>query len=54
MGESYRLYLTDTSILQQKHGNILCKELDKVIWLLGCNWDILPGIVPVDDEMGEY
>jgi hypothetical protein len=24
MGESYRLYLRDTSILQQKHVNVLC------------------------------
>jgi hypothetical protein len=54
MGESYILYLRDTSILQQEHVNILCKELDKVMRLLGTNQDILPNIVPLDDEMGEY
>jgi hypothetical protein len=54
MGESYRLYLHDTSILQQKHVDALKKESDKVMQLLGCNRDILPNIVPVDDEMGEY
>jgi hypothetical protein len=54
MGESYRLYLHDTSILQQKHINVLCKELDKVMRLLGNNQDILPNIVPADDKMGEY
>ena len=54
MGEFYRLYLHDTSILQQKHINIFCKELDKVMRLLRGNQDILPNIVPLDDEMGEY
>ncbi len=54
MGESYRLYLHDTSILQQKHVNVLCKESDKVMRLFGSNRDILPNIVPVDDEMGQY
>ncbi len=54
MGESYRLYLRNTSILQQKHVDALSKESDKVMWLLGNNRDILPNIVPVDDKMGEY
>jgi hypothetical protein len=54
MGESYRLYLRNTSILQQKHVDALSKESDKVMQLLGNNRDILPNIVPVDDEMGEY
>ena len=54
MGESYRLYLRDTSILQRKHVNALKKESDKVMQLLGSNRDILPNIVPVDDKMGEY
>jgi hypothetical protein len=54
MGESYRLYLRDTSILRQKHVDALSKESDKVMQLLGSNHDILPNIVPVDDKMGEY
>jgi hypothetical protein len=54
IGESYRLYLHDTSILKQININVFCKELDKVMRLLESNRDILPNIVPVDDEMGEY
>ncbi len=54
MGESYRLHLRDTSILQRKHVDALSKESDKVMRLLGNNHDILPNIVPVDDKMGEY
>jgi hypothetical protein len=54
MGESYRLYLCNTSILQRKHVDALSKESDKVMQLLGSNRDILPNIVPVDDKMGEY
>ena len=54
MGESYRLYLCNTSILQRKHVDALSKESDKVMQLLGNNRDIFPNFVPVDDEMGEY
>jgi hypothetical protein len=54
MGEPYRLYLRNTSILQQKHVDALKKESDKIMRLLGSNCDILPNIVPVDDDMGEY
>ncbi len=54
MGESYRLYLRNTSILQQKHVDALSKESDEIMQLLGNNRDILPNFVPVDDKMGEY
>ncbi len=54
MGESYRLYLRDMSILQQKHIDALKKESDEVMQLLGSNRDILQNILPVDDKMGEY
>jgi hypothetical protein len=54
MGESYKLYLRDNSILQQKHVDALNKESDEVMRLLGSNRDVLPDIVPVNDEMGEY
>ena len=54
MGESYKLYLRNTSVLQHKHVNALKKESNQGMWLLGCNRDILPNIVPMDDEMGEY
>ena len=54
MGESYRLYLRDTSTLQHKHVDALKKESDEITRLLGCNRDILPNVVPIDDDMGEY
>jgi hypothetical protein len=54
MGESYKLYLRDTSVLQQQHVDALSNESDEVTRLLGNNRDILPNIVPLDDEMGEY
>ena len=54
MGDSYRLYLRDTSILQQKHVEALNKDSNEIQRLLGRNRDILPNIVPVDDEMGDY
>ena len=39
---------------QQKHVDALKNESDKVMRVLGNNLDILPDIVPVDNEMGEY
>jgi hypothetical protein len=54
MGESYKLYLCVASTLQQKHVDILCEELDKVMRLLGSNQDILPKTVPVDDLMMKW
>ena len=54
MGNSYKLYLPDTSILQHKHVHALKKDSDELMKLLGSNKDILPNIVPVDDEMGDY
>jgi hypothetical protein len=54
MEDSYKLYLQDTSILQHKHINALKKESDKLMKLLGSNKDVLPNIVPLDDDMGDY
>jgi hypothetical protein len=54
MGDYYRLYLRDTSILQQKHVEALKKDSNKKQRLLGWNHDILSNIVPVDDEMEDY
>ncbi len=54
MGESYRLYLHDTSFLQQKHVDALKKDSNNLLQLLDRNRDILPNIVPEDNEMGEY
>jgi hypothetical protein len=54
MGESYKLYFHDTLILQQKHVDALKKESNEVMQLLRRNRNVLPNIVPVNDEMGEY
>ncbi len=54
MGDSYKLYLWDTSILQHKHVDTLKKESFEVMKLLGSNKDVLPNIVSVDDDMGDY
>ena len=54
MGDSYKLYLQDTSILQHKHIDALKRESDELMKLLGSNKDVLPNIVPVDDDMGDY
>ncbi len=54
MGESYCLYLWDTLILQRKHIDALNKESNEITRLLGNNRDILPNIIPTDDEMGVY
>ncbi len=54
MGDSYKLYLQDTSILKHKHVHAIKKEFNKLMKLLGSNKDILPNIIPVDNEMGDY
>jgi hypothetical protein len=54
MEESYKLYLCDTSVLQFKHVDALKKESDEVMKLLGSNKDVLPSVVPIDDDMGDY
>ena len=54
MGDSYKLYLRDTSILQHKHIDALKKESDELIKLLGTNKNVLPNVVPMDNDMGNY
>ena len=51
---AYRLYLHDTSVIQSKHINALEKGSEDIIHLLGENWMIIPNIVPIDNDMGEY
>ncbi len=53
MRDSYKLYLRDTAVLQQKHVTALNKESDEVTRLLRNNRDILPDVLPLDNEMGE-
>ena len=54
MGDSYKLYLRDTSILQHKHIDALKKESDELMKSLGTNINVLPNVVPVDNDMGDY
>jgi hypothetical protein len=49
LGESYRLYLCDTPILQQQHIDALSKESKEVLKLL-----LISIIVPEDNEMVVY
>ncbi len=49
---SYTLH--DTSILQHKHIDAFKKESDKLMKLLGTNINVLPNVVPVDNDMGDY
>jgi hypothetical protein len=50
MGQSYKLHLRNTLILRHKQVDALRKKSDKVMQLLGRNCNILPNIIPVDDE----
>jgi hypothetical protein len=54
MGDSYKLYLRDTLILQHKHIDALKRESNELMKLLRSNKDVLPNIVPVDDDMGDH
>ena len=54
MGDSYRFYLRDTSIIQHKHIEALKSNSKAITKLLGVNQSILPDIVPIDYDMGIY
>ncbi len=55
MGDSYRLYLRDTAVLQHKHVAALDKASNEFFTLFGENQTTLPDIVPLDDNMlGKY
>ena len=54
MGDSYRLYLRDTSILQQKHLKALERASTEFTALFGENRMTLPDVVPVDNTMDSY
>jgi hypothetical protein len=54
MGDSYRLYLRDTSIFQQKHLTALDRASTKFTTLFGENRMTLPDVVPVDNTMDFY
>ena len=54
MGDSYRSYLRDTAVLQQKHISALERSSNDFINLFGENRATLPDIVPIDDAMGPH
>ena len=54
MGDSYRLYLRDTGILQTKHITALEKASFDFISLFGVICTTLPDVVPDNDSMGPY
>jgi len=59
MGNSFRMYLRDTGILQDKHRNILRAASQEVIDLIAGSLVNIPdlvglSIVDVDDTMGDY
>ena len=54
LSDAYRLYLRDTSVIQSKHTDALNKDSEDIIKLLGENRMILPDIVPIENDMGEY
>ena len=54
MGDSYRFYLRDTSVIQHQHIEALKTNSDLITKLLGPNHSILPDTVPIDYDMGIY
>jgi hypothetical protein len=54
MGDSYRLYLRDTDVLQDKHITALEQSSFDFMSLYGDNCTALPDIVPDNDNMGPY
>jgi len=52
LGESYRLYLRDTSVIQQNHIRVLNPASDEITKLIECA--TLPTVVPIEDNMGNY
>ncbi len=61
MGNSFRMYLRDTDVIQDKHLDILRAASQEVIDLIGADTDALlleiaTGLsnIELDNEMGEY
>ena len=53
-GNSYCLYLQDTSVIQHQHIEALKTNLILITKLLGPNHSALPDTVPIDYDMGNY
>jgi hypothetical protein len=54
IGDSYRTYLRDTSVIQRQHIDALKTNSDEIMKLYGRNHSILPDTVPIDTHMGIY
>jgi len=54
LGDSYRTYLQDTSVIQCQHIDALKSNSDEIMNLFGGNHSILPDTIPIDTEMGIY
>ena len=61
MGNSFRMYLRDTDVIQDKHLDILRATLQEVIDLIGADTEALiselaTGLtnVELDNKMGDY
>ncbi len=54
MGDSYRLYLRDTTVLQHKHISALDKASDLFSTLFGENRTTLPDVVSLDNNIGQH
>jgi hypothetical protein len=54
MGDSYRLHLRDTAVLQAKHITAVERSSIDFISLYGDNCTALPDIVSDNDSMGAY
>jgi hypothetical protein len=61
MGNSFRMYLRDTNVIQEKHLDILHAALQELIDLIGANTEALISELPtgltnvkLDDKMGKY
>ena len=54
LGDSYRTYLRDTSVIQHQHIDALKTHSDEIMKLYGRNHSILPDTAPIDTQMGTY
>jgi hypothetical protein len=54
LGDSYRTYLHDTSVIQHQHIDALKINSDEIMKLYGRNHSILLDTVPIDTQMGIY
>lgn len=54
MGDSYKLYLRDTSVINKQHSAAMKKVNAQVLALLGSNVHIIPSDEQVDEQMGTY